>query len=216
MASLLPAVLALAAVDAINPTSIAGAIYLAGSGRRARLRAFILGVYCTYLCFGSALVLGPGTALRSALGDTPTMIAPIVEVGIGGLLVAIGIRTWRRRASRAVQASPRAGLHSRSGFALGFLATLADLPTAGPLLVATMLLAAASLTAGTRIAVLGLYDLVYVGPLLAIAVAHGRARRANAFATWRRRRSLNAVPAVTVLCVACGALLGIEGLAALV
>ncbi len=172
MTAILPAILSLAAVDSLNPTSITAAIYLAGSRQSARLRLFIVAVYCTYLSIGLALLLGPAPALRSALGATPAIVAPVVEVVVGGLLVGMGIRTWRRRGFRRDEPARAARSSSRSGLVLGFLTTLADLPTAGPLLAATALLA--GLTGWRLVTGLGLYDLVYISPLLAIALARCR------------------------------------------
>ncbi len=102
----LPAVLGLAMVDALNPTSITRALYLAGSGQLRRLRLFTLGVYCTYLSIGLALTVGPAAVLRSALGDIPTVFGPMVEVAVGGLLVGMAIRLWRRRDPRCRWSAP--------------------------------------------------------------------------------------------------------------
>jgi hypothetical protein len=178
LSSVLPAILALAAVDAINPTSIMGALYLAGTGPTARLRRFILGVYSTYLATGIALTFGPAAALRSALGPTPSAVAPILTAAVGLLLVGLGIRAWRCRdlaRPRVAPAQPRSG---RSGLVLGFVATLADLPTAGPLLVATALLAGVS--GAERLTGLALYNAVYISPLLAIALARRGVKRTAA------------------------------------
>ena len=215
MTPLLPAILALAAIDAVNPASITGAVYLAGSSQPARLRPFTIAVYSTYLCFGLALAFGPAAALRSALADTPAAAGPLIEVAIGGLLVAIGIRTLRRRgvtrgpSTTIASRSRRAG---RSGLALGFLATLADLPTAGPLVVATTLLAGAD---GWGIVTgLGLYALVYISPLLVIAVAHRPGASTPERSTGTRSALRACAPRVAALFVA-GAIVGAEGLVAL-
>lgn len=212
MTALLPAILALAAIDAVNPTSISGAIYLAGSRRPEPLRLFIIAVYSTYLAFGLALAFGPAAALRSALAAAPDIVSPLIEVGVGGLLIALGVRAWRRRGvaprspANAVPRSPRSGL------TLGFLATLADLPTAGPLLVATALLA--GVDGWERVSGLGLYAAVYVSPLVAIALAHCQVLRALARPSAVRFTLRASAPRVAALCVA-GALVGVEGVAAL-
>ncbi len=102
----------------------------------------------------------------------------------------------------------------RSGLVLGFLATLADLPTAGPLLVATALLA--GLNGWTQVAGLGLYNVVYTAPLVAIALAYGRGRRRADPGSGAGRRGLLAyAPGMAALCVA-GAIIADEGFAALV
>jgi hypothetical protein len=108
MTSLLPAILALAVLDAFNPASIATAVLLAQSGRRASLRMFVIGVYLTYLGFGLTLVLGPGAALRSVLGGTRGGI-PVLEVALGAGLVTIGLRTRGQHAVPIGPRSPRSG-----------------------------------------------------------------------------------------------------------
>lgn len=210
--SLLPAILGLAALDAANPTSISGAIYLAGSGRSAGLRAFIIAVYSTYLLLGLVLAFGPAVALRSALAATPALAGPLVEVAVGGLLIAVGIRTWRRRDRGEGLSANGASRSTRSGIVLGFGATLADLPTAGPLLVATTLLA--GIDGWGRVTGLSLYTAVYVSPLLAIAVAQRHGARASGRPTRGRFTLRASAPRVVALCVA-GAIVGSEGLAAL-
>jgi cytochrome c biogenesis protein CcdA len=96
------------------------------------------------------------------------------------------------------------------------LATLADLPTAGPLLAATLLLAAGKHKVWTQFADLGLYNVVCVSPLLAVALAPSVASRTAGRPTGRRQSLLVRAPAVTALCVAIGAIIGCEGVAALV
>jgi cytochrome c biogenesis protein CcdA len=214
--SVLPAVLSLAIIDSINLASIAGALYLAGSGRKRRLRLFILAVSFTYLLFGLALTLGPAATLRSSLADTPIMIGPFVEVAVGVLLVGIGVRTWRRRASRRRPfAPPRFG--SASALSLGVLTTLADLPTAGPLLVASALIAATNARPWTQVTDLLLYNVVYIAPLIAVALAHSRITSTTHSRTRLSRAMLAWAPAVVAgLCVTAGAVVSIRGAAALI
>jgi cytochrome c biogenesis protein CcdA len=213
--SVLPAILALAAVDAVNPTSIAASIYLAGSRQMARLRMFTVGVYCTYLTIGLALTLGLAAALRSALADASTQFGAIVDVGAGSLLVGIGIRTWRQRRAAHGPAANAPPVSRRSGLALGFLATLADLPTAGPLLAAAALLAESGASIWAKVADLSLYNAVYISPLLAVALAGWRAARTAEALAARRHSLLACAPAVAGVCLATGAVVGAHGIASL-
>lgn len=171
MTSLLPALLLLAAVDAINPASITGALYLARPGRRGGLKPFILAVYLTYLLFGLALVFGPGVALRSTLVDNQPLIGSAVEVVVGVLLVRIGLLTWRWSAPNRERRDVASRFGGRSALPLGSFTTLADLPTAGPLFAATVLIAATNEHVWLRFTDLLLYDVVYVAPLVAVALA---------------------------------------------
>lgn len=153
-------------------------------------------MYSTYLLFGLALAFGPAAALRSGIADTPNIFAPTVEVVVGGLLVWMGIRTWRRRASGAKSGTCEARSRPASAFALGVLTTLADLPTAAPLLVATALIAGTNATAWVEVGDLALYNVVYISPLLVVALAYGSAAKAAGSGTRRSRTLLAWVPAV--------------------
>jgi cytochrome c biogenesis protein CcdA len=212
--SVLVAILTLAAVDSVNPASITGAIYLAGSGETARLRMFVLAVFSTYLLLGLALTLGPAAALRSALGAaSTTLFRPAVQVAAGGVLVGIGIRSWRQ--SRFSRPGTAPATRGHSGLTLGVVATLADLPTAGPLLIASALVAGTHANVWAQAAALGLYDLVYVLPLIAVALARRSGGRPSG-ATPRRRNGLVArANALAALSVTVGALIVCEGMLAL-
>jgi cytochrome c biogenesis protein CcdA len=172
MGSVLPALVSLAIIDSINPASITGTLYLGGLGRKARLGLFILAVYRTYLVFGVALTLGPAAAVRSAFAHAPILIAPVLDVVVGAVLVGVGVHTWRRRATSRALATPARTFGPGSALSLGALTTLADLPTAGPLLVASALIAASNATPMAQAGDLLLYNVIYVVPLLAVAVAH--------------------------------------------
>jgi cytochrome c biogenesis protein CcdA len=211
----LAAILTLAAVDSVNPASITGAIYLAGSGQAARLRMFILTVYSTYLLLGLALTLGPAAAIRSRLDRAPAAFGPVVEVAAGGLLVGIGIRTWRQHRCTRAQTAPATPMGDRSGLTLGVVATLADLPTAGPLLVATALVAGAHAQVWAQAGALMLYNVVYVSPLIAVAVAGAWGTRTPGAMPGQSGGWLTRTHAVAALCLAMGAIIGCEGLEAL-
>lgn len=198
-------------------TGILIAICLARERRAPQLRMFILAAFWTYLLFGLALAFGPAAALRSELADTPRIFGPIVEVAAGGLLVGIGIRSWRQRASVATPGPPEASSRRWSRFALGVLATLADLPTAAPLFVAVALIVRTNATAWTEVGDLALYNVVCISPLLVIALANGNATKAAGTGTRRSRTVLAWAPVVVAgLCVAGGAVVGCEGVAALI
>ena len=217
MTSILPAVLSLAAIDAINPASITGAICLARERRAARLRMFVLASYSTYLLFGLALAFGPAAALRSGLADTPSLFGPTIEVAAGGLLVWVGVRIWRQRASVAAPDTPETPSRRWSGFPLGVLTTLADLPTATPLFVATALIAQTGAKAWADVGDLALYNVVCISPLLIVALAQRSAAREAGTRTRRSRTLLAWTPAVVAgFCVAGGAVVGCEGVAALI
>jgi cytochrome c biogenesis protein CcdA len=145
------------------------------------------------------------------------MIGPAVEVAIGAMLVGIGVGTWRRRASRRRPFAPALRFGSASALPLGVLTTLADLPTAGPLLVASALIAATNAKPWTQVTDLLLYNVVYIAPLIAVALAHSRITSTTHSRTGLSRAMLAWAPAVVAgLCVAGGAVVSIQGAAALI
>jgi cytochrome c biogenesis protein CcdA len=217
MGPVLPALVSLAIIDSINPASITGALFLGGSGRKARLGLFILAVYCTYMVFGVALTLGPAAAVRSALAHSPIMIGPVLDVVVGVALVGAGVRIWRRRATSPALAARARTFGAGSALSLGVLTTLADLPSAGPLLVASALIAATNAAPWTKVSDLLLYDVVYIVPLLAVAGAQGRMSGAGEPRLGLSRAVFAWAPvALAGLCVAGGTAIGLQGAATLI
>jgi cytochrome c biogenesis protein CcdA len=217
MESVLPALLSLAVIDSINPASITGALYRGGSGRNARLGLFILAVYSTYLLFGLALTLGPAAAVRSALADTPIMVGPVLDVVVGAALVGTGVRSWRRRVTRRAPAAAARTFGAGSALSVGVLTTLADLPTAGPLLVASTLIAASNARPTVQASDLLLYNVIYIAPLLAVAVVHRRIDGAGEPRVGVSRAVFAWAPVVLAgLCVAGGTVIGLHGAASLI
>lgn len=210
-------VLSLAVIDSINPSSITVAAYLAGSRPPAQLRRFIVAVYVTYLAFGMALVFGPARLLRSWLSHTSTVIAPVVEIAVGGLLVSVGLGMWRRLSAGREPVASTQRWRRGSAHYLGVLTTVADLPTAGPLFVASAVIAATKATAPAQISDLLLYNVVYVAPLVAVGLTRGRlAGPLSARLAARQSSRTWASSAAVMACVAAGTAIGCLGVLGLV
>lgn len=71
MLSIALLVVSLAVADALNPVTIAVALYLA-TGNRSRVVLFLAGVFGVYLLGGAALLLGPGQLLGTAVSSSST------------------------------------------------------------------------------------------------------------------------------------------------
>ncbi len=211
--ALLSTILALALVDSLNPTSIAAAGYLAITGRARALRIFVASVYLTYLAIALALTLVVGPAARGAVTHAPAAVIGGVQVGAGVAVVAMGVWAWRHRGRSAAHRELRGG----SASALGVLATFMDLPTAVPLVAAAGLIVAANLHVGTELVLLLIYDLVYVGPLLAIAVIRFRLGSVSSPTVLRALGRVGQLtPALSSgLRISVGCLLGSHGIMAL-
>ena len=170
-ASLMAAIAGLAALDSLNPATIAGvALILLAPLRRPATTAlaFVAGAYVVVLAVGAGLFVGGG-----ALGQVVEGGAAWVRRGallLAAVILAVsGVRRLRTR-KRAAVALPRWFGPWTAG-PLGVLATGADLPNAFPYLIAIERLNAAQVPAGTGSAVLALYAFVYCLPCLLLLVA---------------------------------------------
>lgn len=171
---LLATVAGLAALDSLNPATIAGVvlILLAPLRRTATTAlAYVAGAYLVVFAVGTGLFIGSGE-----LGEIVAGAA--VWVRRGALLLAAfilllsAVRRLRTR-TRAAVVLPRWFGPWTAG-PVGLLATGADLPNAFPYLVAIERLNGAQVPTGAGVTVLALYALVYCMPcllLLAVGLA---------------------------------------------
>ncbi|NAZ85257.1 GAP family protein [Kineococcus indalonis] len=170
-AGLLWAIAGLAALDSLNPATIAGVtLILLAPLRRPGLTAcaYVAGAYLVVLAVGSGLFLGSAT-----LGDTVTGAATWVRRGallLAALVLLISAaRRLRTRTRAALVLPPWFGPWTAAP--LGVLVTGADLPNAFPYLIAVERLGAAEVAPGTGLLVLALYGLVYCLPCLLLLLA---------------------------------------------
>ncbi len=168
--------LGLAALDALNPATIAGValLLLAPIPRpEASAAAFVTGAYLTVLAAGALGVLAAGAAVDGASAGLEWLRR--VAFGLAALLVLrAGFRRLRTRTRPAVRL-PR-WISPASAAPLGVLMTGADLPNAFPYLIAIERLIDAGVSVPVSLLGLAGYALVYVTPcvgLLAAAVAFG-------------------------------------------
>ncbi|WP_432542556.1 GAP family protein [Kineococcus sp. SYSU DK002] len=177
-AGLLAAIAGLAALDSLNPATLAGVtLILLAPLRRpgSTALAYVAGAYLVVVAAGAGLFLG-----GAALGDTVAGAAGWVRRGallLAALVLAVSaVRRLRTRTRAAVVLPPWFGPWTAAP--LGVLVTGADLPNAFPYLVAVERLTAADVPAGTGLLVLAGYGLVYCLPCLLLLVAG---------LTWRHR-----------------------------
>ena len=155
--------------DSLNPTTVGPALLLAtGSQRVRRVSEFTIGVFVVTFAGGVILTIGPGRLLLDLVPRPQGTVRHIIELiaGIGLLAVAVGLWSGRRKLARR----ELPGRRGASGSALIAGASIAafELPTAAPYFAVIAATSATNSSAVEKIAMLALYNVAFVLPLLAI------------------------------------------------
>jgi cytochrome c biogenesis protein CcdA len=216
-------VISVGLADAVNPSTLAPALVIVtGTGRGAarRLAGFTAGVFAVSLVGGVALVLGPGQLLLDALPHPGPHAKAVVALVGGLLLLCLAAALWLGRARLARRLAGTGGgaaRANRGALALGAGIMAVEFPTALPYFAAIAAILAAHIHVGLQIALIVLYNVAFVAPLVALLVvrevAGERARtRLEAFGTWLR---LRAPALLAVLLAVLGVVVGAVGVARL-
>lgn len=217
--AVLGSLVALALVDSLNPATIMQAGLLSGGARPVRaVLSFWAGALLAYLVLGVVMVLGPATAIRSALSDPPAWVeAAGVVVGpallLGGAIGLLRLRRRRPTEPPGALTKPRAGL----AFGLGVVTTGVDAFTALPYFAAAAIVTGLDISTVGQVLVLAGYNLVYLLPvLLVLGLRLALGKRLDA----PLRHALGALarygtPVLLLLGVAGGAALTVIGVGAL-
>lgn len=182
---LVAAIAGLAALDSLNPVTIAGvALILLAPLRRPAITAmaYVAGAYAVVLAVGAGLFIGSGE-----LGQVVAGAGMWVRRGallLAALILLTSAARRLRTRTRAAVVLPRWFGPWTAG-PVGLLATGADLPNAFPYLVAIERLNAAEVPTGVGVTVLAFYAVVYCLPCLLLLVA-GLAWRGRITAPLRR------------------------------
>jgi cytochrome c biogenesis protein CcdA len=167
-------VAAIALPDSINPSLILTDIYLA-AGPHARRRTAMFGVAVFVVT-----ALG-GVVIALGLADLVTSLLPKLSVKVkywlfvaGGVSLCLGATAiWIRRRElvprrRLATTEDRAG---QSAVALGAGIAGVELLTAFPYFAAIGIVAGSEVSSPEKVFLLGLYNVIYVLPLIGIAIA---------------------------------------------
>jgi hypothetical protein len=167
-AALLVAAIGLA--DSLNPSTVAPAVYLAiGPSAVRRILAFAAGVFVAYLAGGVLLLLGPGQLLLEALPRPGPHESHLLALGGGVVLIAAGAAIWAARHRLGRRGPPGAHGKASSSFVAGVTLMAAELPTAFPLFAAIAVIIGSGVGLPGQIALVVLFSLLFVAPLLGIA-----------------------------------------------
>jgi hypothetical protein len=176
--SLLLGIVGLAALDALNASTIvAVALILVATRRRPRVTALVtvLGAALTVFGSGVALFLPAGAAAETIDGILQG-IRYVVFAAVGLVVIVSGVRRFHSR-TRTPIVLP-AWFTPWTALPFGILLTGADLPGAFPYLIAIERLLDAHLTTGEGLLIVAGYTVIYCSPcllLLSVAgIAHQR------------------------------------------
>ena len=164
-------VLTVAAVDALNPSTLLPALlYALGENGRRDVAAFTSGVFAVSTIGGLALVFGPGQALLAFISHPRPHIVHIVELCVGALLLGVAVFLWVTREHVKARLSQERQRKGGSAFLLGAAIMATELPTALPYFGALI-----AITEGTHgilepLTLVLVYNVVFVAPLVAILV----------------------------------------------
>jgi cytochrome c biogenesis protein CcdA len=202
LGQLLPAVVVTGLLDSVNPCAFAVILLLLSflfTIRQSRKRILQLGLVYIGMIFLVYFAIGLGLLRAVRFSDDPHFVARagswiLIALGSINLLeyffphfpiklhmpVAAGVKTneWLKQAT--VPAT----------IGVGFLVGLCTFPCSGGVYVSIITLLNAKTTLGWGVAYLGLYNVLFVLPLLVILMAAGNRIVAKRWARWEREHSL--------------------------
>jgi cytochrome c biogenesis protein CcdA len=169
MHNLLVSLVAIAALDSLNPTAIALQIYLLSTPKPIpRSISFMVGVFLAYWTAGLSIVLGASKLMATVIGDVDFSVPEphiyTIQFLIGFVLSIAGF-SLKTSTQTDREKRPKILTLNRT-FLLGMTMTILEFPTALPYLAAIEQIARAKLDLLTIASILGLYNLVFILPLI--------------------------------------------------
>jgi hypothetical protein len=165
MAHLLGLVVLIGILDSLNPSTLAPALYIAGGQTPHRsLTEFIAGVFVVNLAGGLVLALGPGQAPGFE-------VRHLVELALGIATFVLAVWLWFARRRVAHRVAGKGDRIDRSSLLVGAGISAAELPTAVPYFAVIAAVVSSGRPVGTQVALIVIFNAVFVGPLLTILIA---------------------------------------------
>jgi cytochrome c biogenesis protein CcdA len=169
MLRLIGIVVTIGVADSLNPTTIAPALYLASvENARARVLEFTVAVFCVYLLGGAVIALGPGQLLLSLVPHPSADTRHVIEISVGVAMMLASWVLWRHRDRLSKRELPQPDAQSKSSWILGASITAIELPTAFPYFAAIAAIVGSGQPPVQQLALLVLFNICFVLPLLAI------------------------------------------------
>jgi cytochrome c biogenesis protein CcdA len=158
--------------DSLNPTTLGPAMYLVTVEHpRRALTEFLIGFVAVNLIGGLLIMLGPGELILSLVPKPKPVTLHILEVVAGIALIVISVGLWSGRRTLGRKKPPSFEAGGRTGIKLGAGIALIELPTALPYFAAIAVIVGSGVGIPGKIAMLVLYNIAFVLPIIAILVA---------------------------------------------
>jgi len=162
-------VISIGLADSLNPSTLGPALlYAVGKHGRRDVAEFTLGVFTVSSVGGLVLLFGPGRLLASHISKPSRHTIHLVELVAGVVVLALAATLWfgrvhvARRLNRAPQQT------GRSAFFVGAAIMAVELPTAFPYFAAVAAIVGSGSGTGAQVALVFLYNVVFVAPLVAL------------------------------------------------
>lgn len=166
---------AIALPDSINPSLIFSSLYLAaGPHPRRRTATFAITAFLVTFAGGALIALGLADLVRSLLPKPSAELKYGLIVAGGVALIVGGVAIWVKREGLADPQPPDAKRDRGAGQSAALLgAGIAgvELLTAFPYFAAISIIVGSGVSSPGKLFLLGLYNFVYVLPLIGIAIA---------------------------------------------
>ena len=175
MSALLPSLIAIAALDSLNPSAIALQVYLLGTTKPIpRSIAFVIGIFLAYWTSGLLAVLGLDRLIQTVIVNSgfslSTPLFYIIQFLTGIILLIVGVTLRIPTQSEPVKAPQK--LNLAKTFLLGMSVTILEFPTALPYFAAIEQIVRANLDLLSTMSILALYNLIFVLPPIALIVIY--------------------------------------------
>ncbi|MBW4471898.1 MAG: GAP family protein [Stenomitos rutilans HA7619-LM2] len=166
--SLLSYLVAIAAIDSLNPTATAIQVYLLTTPKPvSRSIAFITGIFLAYWMVGLCATLGLARFIQWVLATQGEWV-DVMQFVLGIALLYTGYAlNSPTHANQPVKSEPNS-LQPIHTFLLGTSVTLLETPTAFPYLAAIERIARTKLSLLDLAGFLGIYNFVFVMPLIGL------------------------------------------------
>jgi cytochrome c biogenesis protein CcdA len=164
-------VVSIGIADSLNPSTLGPALlYAVGRHARRDVAEFTLGVFTVSTAGGLALLLGPGRLLASRVSKPSPHTVHVAELVAGAAVLALAGILWLGRGRVARRLGRRPERTARSAFFLGAGIMAVELPTAFPYFAAVAAIVGSRSGTGTQVALVLLYNVAFVAPLVALLV----------------------------------------------